>query len=184
MTVLARALGRADQGRRLLLCRVRRSGALQTLHRGLWTPRLLTSCRCPDGIASLPLFPLLHGTHPRMPCQEVLLHCCRHGSRMMRRGRFWCTPGVVRDPGRHVALAYPGLLREGRVRSATDLLGVETVALLENDARAALGAAPAVDLAYINLGTAERRMGGNVGCGLDPGAQGLPATCAVECVGT
>ena len=87
-------------------------------------------------------------------------------------GRFVFTSGFVHDPGRLVALACPGLIRAGRVLYATNLgwpddadpaheLGVESVAILENDARAAglgesilrSGKEPALDLVYINLGT-------------------------------
>jgi hypothetical protein len=88
------------------------------------------------------------------------------------RGRFWFSPGVVREPGRPVALACPGLIRDRHVLYATNLgwpdnadpaheLGLESVAILENDARAAglgesilrSGETPTLDLIYINLGT-------------------------------
>jgi hypothetical protein len=88
------------------------------------------------------------------------------------RGRFWFSPGVVREPARSIALACPGLIRAGRVLYATNLgwpddadpaheLGLERVAILENDAIAAglgesvlrSGETPALDLLYINLGT-------------------------------
>lgn len=88
------------------------------------------------------------------------------------RGRFWFSPGVVREPALPVALACPGLIRAGRVLYATNLgwpddadpaheLGRERVAILENDARAAglgesvlrSGETPTLDLLYINLGT-------------------------------
>ncbi len=88
------------------------------------------------------------------------------------RGRFWFSPGVALEPDRPVALACPGLIRDGRVLYATNLgwpddadpaheLGLESVAILENDARAAglgesilrSGETPTLDLIYINLGT-------------------------------
>jgi len=87
-------------------------------------------------------------------------------------GRFWFAPGLVRDPGRPIALACPGLIRDGRVRYATNLgwpdeadpgreLGVEGIALVMNDAEAAAvgesvlrtGDAPTLDLLYVTLGT-------------------------------
>jgi hypothetical protein len=88
------------------------------------------------------------------------------------RGHFRFSAGIVREPGRPVALACPGLIRDGRVLYATNLgwpddadpaheLGFESVAILENDARAAglgesilrSGETPELDLIYINLGT-------------------------------
>ncbi len=87
-------------------------------------------------------------------------------------GRFWFTPGLVREPGRPIALACPGLIRDGRVLYATNLgwpddanpaheLGVERIAIVENDAVAAgLGESvlrsrgqSLVDLLYVTLGT-------------------------------
>jgi hypothetical protein len=87
-------------------------------------------------------------------------------------GRFWFSPGLAREPGRPVALACPGLIRDGHVLYATNLgwpddadpaheLGLQSTAILENDARAAglgesvlrSGETPALDLIYVNLGT-------------------------------
>ncbi len=87
-------------------------------------------------------------------------------------GHFWFTPGLVREPGRPVALACPGLIRNERVLYATNLgwpddadpareLGVERIAIVENDAVAAgLGESvlrsrgqTLVDLLYVALGT-------------------------------
>ncbi len=87
-------------------------------------------------------------------------------------GRFWFTPGLVRDPGRPIALACPGLIRDGRVLYATNLgwpdeaepgreLGVGGIGLVVNDAEAAAvgesvlraGDAPTLDLLYVTLGT-------------------------------
>ncbi len=87
-------------------------------------------------------------------------------------GRFWFSPGLVREPGRPVALACPGLIRDGRVLYATNLgwpddadpareLGLESVAIVENDAVAAglgesilrSGERPPLDLLYVTLGT-------------------------------
>ena len=87
-------------------------------------------------------------------------------------GRFWFTPGLVHAPGRPVALACPGLIRGGRVPYATNLgwpddadpareLGVEQIAIVENDAVAAgLGESvlrsdtqSPIDLLYVTLGT-------------------------------
>jgi len=87
-------------------------------------------------------------------------------------GRFWFTPGLARAPGRPIALACPGLIRDGRVLYATNLgwpddadpaheLGVERIAIVENDAVAAglgeavlrSGAWPPIDLLYVTLGT-------------------------------
>jgi len=87
-------------------------------------------------------------------------------------GRFWFTPGLVREPGRRVALACPGVIRDGRVLYATNLgwpddadpareLGVEQIAIVENDAVAAglgesvvrSGELPPIDLLYVTLGT-------------------------------
>lgn len=87
-------------------------------------------------------------------------------------GHYWFTPGLVRVPGRPVALACPGLIRGGRVLYATNLgwpdeadpaqeLGLEHVAIVENDAVAAAlgesilrsGDRPALDLLYVTLGT-------------------------------
>jgi predicted NBD/HSP70 family sugar kinase len=88
------------------------------------------------------------------------------------QGRFWFSPGIVREPGRPVALACPGLIREGRVLYASNLgwpddadpaqeLGLARIAILANDAHAAglgeavlrAGGTPDVDLVYITLGT-------------------------------
>jgi hypothetical protein len=92
MTLLDRALCRADRGRRLLLRRARRSVA--DPWSGLRTPWLSISCRCSGGIASLPLVPLLYSTHPAVPCQEQpgtplstdagLCSCRRAGCRASR----------------------------------------------------------------------------------------------------
>ena len=87
-------------------------------------------------------------------------------------GRFWFTPGLVHEAGRPVALACPGLIRDVRVLYATNLgwpddadpaheLGVERIAIVENDAVAAglgesvlrSGARPSIDLLYVTLGT-------------------------------
>ncbi len=87
-------------------------------------------------------------------------------------GRFWFSPGLVREPGRPVALACPGLIRNGRVLYATNLgwpddadpareLGLESVTVVENDAVAAglgesvlrSGDRPPLDLLYVTLGT-------------------------------
>lgn len=87
-------------------------------------------------------------------------------------GRFWFTPGVVRDPARPVALACPGIIRDRRVLYATNLgwpddadpaneLGVRQLSIVMNDAEAAAlgeavlrsGNAPSLDLVYVTLGT-------------------------------
>ncbi len=87
-------------------------------------------------------------------------------------GRFWFTPGLVREPGRPVALACPGVIRNGRVLYATNLgwpddadpareLGLEQIAIVRNDAVAAglgesvlrSGERTPIDLLYVTLGT-------------------------------
>ncbi len=87
-------------------------------------------------------------------------------------GRLWFSPCLVREAGRPVALACPGLIRDGRVLYATNLgwpddadpareLGLESVAIVENDAVAAglgesvlrSGEWPLLDLLYVTLGT-------------------------------
>lgn len=87
-------------------------------------------------------------------------------------GRWWFTLGVVLVPGRPVALACPGVIRNGRVLYATHLgwpdvadptaeLAVERVPVVMNDAVAAAlgesvlrtGASPTLDLIYLGLGT-------------------------------
>lgn len=87
-------------------------------------------------------------------------------------GRFWFTAGLVREPGRPVALACPGVIRNGRVLYATNLgwsddadpareLGLEQIAIVENDAvAAALGESvlrsserSLLDSLYVTLGT-------------------------------
>ena len=87
-------------------------------------------------------------------------------------GRFWFTPGLVLEPEHSVALACPGVVRDGRVLHATNLgwpddadpgeeLGIERLSLVANDAvAAALGESvlrgrhgPEHDLIYVSLGT-------------------------------
>src|SRR5947209_4063909 len=87
-------------------------------------------------------------------------------------GRFWFTPGLVRETDRPIALACPGLIRSGSVLYATNLgwpdqadpreeLGLQTISLVENDVVAAsLGESllrsttrPERDLFYVSLGT-------------------------------
>ncbi len=87
-------------------------------------------------------------------------------------GRFWFTPGIVREPGRPVALACPGLIQNGHVLYATNLgwpddadpgheLGIEPISIVENDAVAAglgesvlrSGDESPIDLLYVTLGT-------------------------------
>lgn len=87
-------------------------------------------------------------------------------------GNFQFSSGIIREPGRPIALACPGLIRDRRVLYATNLgwpddadpaheLGVARIDILENDVRAAaLGESvlrssntPGLDLLYINLGT-------------------------------
>ncbi len=87
-------------------------------------------------------------------------------------GRFWFTPGLVRETSPPIALACPGLIQNGYVLYATSLgwpdhadprkeLGLENVRFVENDGiAAALGesilrskTAPERDLFYISLGT-------------------------------
>jgi predicted NBD/HSP70 family sugar kinase len=87
-------------------------------------------------------------------------------------GRFWFTPGVVREPGRAIALACPGIVRDGRILYATNLgwpdeadpgreLGLDSVRLVVNDAVAAAlgesvlrgGNSRALNLVYVSLGT-------------------------------
>lgn len=82
------------------------------------------------------------------------------------------TTGIVRETGRPVALACPGLIRGNEVWYATNLgwpevadprreLGIDSIAIVVNDADAtALGesvlrgnGSPTVDLYYIGLGT-------------------------------
>jgi len=105
-------------------------------------------------------------------------------------GRFWFTPGLIHEPGRPIALACPGLIRDGRVLYATNLgwpddadpaheLGVERIAIVENDAVAAglgesvlrSGARSPIDLLYVTLGTGvgSARVVGGVASDLDLG---------------
>lgn len=105
-------------------------------------------------------------------------------------GRFWFSPGVVRQLGRPVALACPGIVRDGRVLYATNLgwpdeadpareLGLDRVSLVVNDAIAAAlgesvlrtGENPGVDLIYVSLGTGvgSARVTGGIASDLDLG---------------
>ncbi|WP_220207719.1 ROK family protein [Reticulibacter mediterranei] len=85
---------------------------------------------------------------------------------------FRFTPGLVRETNRPIALACPGIVRDGEVLYATNLgwpdradpkeeLGLQNICIVENDAVAAgLGESvlrskigPEQDLFYVSLGT-------------------------------
>jgi predicted NBD/HSP70 family sugar kinase len=87
-------------------------------------------------------------------------------------GWFRFTPGLIRETSRPIALACPGIIRDGYVLYATNLgwpdqadpkeeLGLKNIQLVENDAVAAgLGESilrskkgPEQDLFYVSLGT-------------------------------